>query len=332
MTASQRLRDAVMPTLPREGGLVVAVSGGPDSVALLQAICACRPEGTAVVVAHLNHQLRGAESDADEALVGELAQRLGVSFVRAGMDVRTLAQGDNLEATARRLRYAWLAEVAQAHGLGVVATGHTASDQAETVLLRLLRGAGFQGLRGIAGARDLVPGVTLVRPLRTITRREVLAYLDEIGEGARHDASNDDLTLTRNRIRQQLLPLLEADYNPAIARVLVRLADQADEFFQEEEATANELLARAERPRAEAVVILDRATLATEPRSRLRSLFRAVYRREGWPLDDVPFALWDRMAGVVLGAEAALDLPAGVRLRTLERVVRVFRVPASGAA
>lgn len=328
MRPSDRLRHAVRVLLDRERGrpgLVVAVSGGPDSVALLRAVHEARPDATRLVVAHLNHQLRGEASDADAAFVADLAGRLGLRFVGASRDVRALAVGENLEATARAVRYAWLAEVAREHGLDRIATGHTASDQAETVLLRLLRGAGFQGLRGIAAERELGPGLVVVRPLRTITRAEVLAYLAEVGQDARHDASNDDDALRRNRLRHHLLPLLEAEYNPAVARVLVRLADQAEEYFAEEDAAATELLALAERPRAGAVIVLDRRVLAGQPRFRLRGLFRAVYRREGWPQDDVPFALWDRIAGVALGEEPALDLAGGVRVECREQVVRVNR-------
>jgi tRNA(Ile)-lysidine synthase len=305
--------------------MVVAVSGGPDSVALLRAVHEMRPAGLVLVVAHLNHRLRGEESDADEALVASLAGELGLPFVRTAIDVKAEAEAtrENLEATARRLRYDWLAGVARERGLDCVATGHTASDQAETVLLRLLRGAGFQGLRGLAGEREIAPGVRLLRPLRSITRAEVSAYLEEIGQLARHDASNDDTTLTRNRIRLHLLPLLESEYNPAIARVLVRLADQAEEFFEEEQASAEELLGRAERARAGDLLILDRDALRTESRSRLRSLFRAIYRREGWSLDEMPFALWDRMAGVALGEHPAIDLPDGVRLQAREHVLQL---------
>jgi tRNA(Ile)-lysidine synthase len=321
------LRQAVRLVLQAERerpGLVLAVSGGPDSVALLRAVHELRLPGK-IVIAHLNHRLRGAESDADEAFVAQLAGSLGLPFVRTAVEVRERAEAEssNLEAMARTVRYEWLASVAREQGLDRIATGHTASDQAETVLLRLLRGAGFQGLRGIAGERTLEPGLVVLRPLRTVTRGEVLAYLDEIGQNARHDPSNDDASLRRNRIRHQLLPLLESDYNPAIARVLARLAEQAEEFFQEEEASSTELLALAERPRAGTMVVLDRRTLQAVPRSRVRSLLRAIYRREGWSQDDIPFAMWDRMAGVVWDEEPALDLPRGVRIERRENVVRL---------
>ena len=326
MSATQRLCEAVRrslaPPLP-----VLAVSGGPDSVALLRAVRQTWPDEP-LVVAHYNHQLRGEASDGDETFTSELSQRFNAMFAVGRADVRGEAERTqgNLEAVARSMRYAWLAEVARSQGREAVATAHTASDQAETVLHRLLRGAGFQGLRGIADEREIAPGVRLVRPLLTITRPEVLGYLAALGQASRHDASNDDANRTRNRIRHELLPLLEANYNPAIARVLVRLADQAEEFFHEEEATASELLTLAERPRAGAMIVLDRAALAGASRSQVRSLFRGIYRREGWPLDDVPFALWDRLAGVVRGEESALDLPAGVRIRTRGGVAQLYRV------
>src|SRR3954454_15857167 len=143
---------------------VVAVSGGADSVALLCALAADPPPG-GLVVAHLNHQLRGADSDADAAFVGALFPDLP-HHVEA-IDVRAAAAGGNLEATAREVRYAFLARVAAATGAGWVATGHTADDQAETVLHRLIRGSGLRVLRGLAAPRALPPGLGLVRPLLT---------------------------------------------------------------------------------------------------------------------------------------------------------------------
>jgi tRNA(Ile)-lysidine synthase len=132
------------------GGGVVAVSGGADSVALLRALVevGCSP----LTAAHLNHQLRGADSDADEAFVRDLAKSLGIGFRSTRVDVAKAAaeEGDNLEATARRIRYGWLVEVASEVGVRWIATGHTADDQAETILHRLIRGTGLQGLRGIA--------------------------------------------------------------------------------------------------------------------------------------------------------------------------------------
>jgi tRNA(Ile)-lysidine synthase len=323
-------------------GVVAAVSGGPDSVALLRALLAARPAAAPfpVVVAHLNHGLRGAESDADEDFVAGLCAGLtaagvpGLTAVRARLDVAALAraEGANLEAAARRARYAWLTEAARTAGARWVATGHTADDQAETVLHRLLRGAGLQGLRGIAARRELAPGVGLVRPLLAVTRAEVLAYLRELGQPFRTDSTNTDLKRMRNRIRHELLPLLARRYNPGAAAVLARLAAQADEAHREEEAAAAALLAEAERPRAGSLLVLDVARLAAAPRRLVRAALRRAWAREDWPVDAMTFEKWERLAGVALGESPAVDLPGRVRARRRDRVLQIGPITAFGAS
>jgi tRNA(Ile)-lysidine synthase len=313
------------------GGLVVAVSGGPDSVALLRALRDVREIGP-LTVAHLNHQLRGQESDADEVFVRALCERWSLDCRAERLDVRAAAaaEGGNLEGVARRLRYEWLARVAREAGTGWVATGHTADDQAETVLHRLLRGAGLRGLRGIAPRRELVPGVALVRPLLSATRAEVMAYLDEIGQAYRQDASNLDPAFTRNRFRHHLLPLLAAEYNPEIVAVLTRLAEQAEEAYAAEEGQARALLAAVERPRAGPLLVFDQGPLAAAPRHRVRETFRLAWEREGWPMGEMGFDAWERVAAVALGEAAAADLPGGVRVRCRGRVVQVGRADFPG--
>ena len=320
------------PTLPDRvrrfglpAGLVVAVSGGPDSVALMRAVAGVREPGSPLILAHLNHQLRGAESDADEAFVVALAASLGVSVETHRLDIAALAraEGGNLEAVARRERYRWLADVASRHGLSHVATGHTASDQAETVLHRLLRGTGIDGLRGIAARRDIGLGVSLIRPLLTVTREEVVAYLAALGQATRHDASNDDDTLTRNRIRHELLPLLQRDYNPRIAEALARLAVQADEISAAEEALAATLLLAAEMPRAGTMVVLSLDILRNAPRRVIRGAFRLLWEREGWPRDAMGFAEYERLADLVESDGGAHDMPGGVHVRRRGAVVQV---------
>jgi tRNA(Ile)-lysidine synthase len=284
-----------------------------------------------MTVAHLNHQLRGEESDGDAAFVGALRERLALTHpclqLRSdALKVAECAQAEhgNLEAVARRLRYTWLARIAQEAGVRWVATGHTADDQAETVLHRLLRGAGLQGLRGIAARRPLTPDVTLIRPLLGVTRAEVLAYLEAKGQPYREDSSNRNLALTRNRLRHELLPYL-ARYNPAIARVLCRLAEQADEAYRAVEVQAGALLAEAEQPRAGAVLIFHRERLSAAPRRLVCEMFRLVWAREGWPAGRMSFAAWERLADVAHGKAPGVDLPGGVRALSRERVVQLRR-------
>lgn len=318
------LRTSVRRTWAALGGagLVVAVSGGPDSVALLRALMDVRADASVpLVVAHLNHQLRGDASDADEAFVRTLHD----DVVTHRLDVAALARvrHDNLEATAREARYRWLADVARQRQLRFVATGHTADDQAETVLHRLLRGTGLDGLRGIAGRRPLSSEVEVVRPLLRVTREQILAYLDELGQPARFDETNQDVRYTRNRIRHDLLPLLARDYNPRVVETLTRLADQASEAAEEETQAAAVLLAEAERPRAGSMVVLDADVLRRASRRLARAALRLVWRREGWSLARMGFAEFERLADLIHADAGAYDLPGGVHARLRGSVLQL---------
>jgi tRNA(Ile)-lysidine synthase len=309
---------------------VVAVSGGADSVALLHALARLRDSGT-LVIAHLNHGLRGTESDGDEEFVRNLHDRLrrgGIADLELRCDridvaARAAAAGDNLEAAARHIRYDWLANVAAEFGVPRVATGHSAGDQAETVLHRLLRGSGLLGLRGIAPRRELRPGVELIRPMLSATRADVLAFLHEIDQPFREDRSNVDRRFTRNRLRHDLLPQLASEYNPDIHSTLARLAEQAADAFAEIEAQAAALLAECELPRTPDMLVLDRTKLGAAPRHLLREALRLLWRREGWPCDGMRFEDWNRAAAVVCGELTAVDLPGRVHVRGRGRVVQL---------
>jgi tRNA(Ile)-lysidine synthase len=330
------LADKVRLWLQRHGlepAGVVAVSGGPDSVALLRAFVELRRAAAPglLVIAHLNHGLRGPESDADEAFVRDLHARL-LAGGASGLDLRceqinvaelARSEGANLEATARQVRYDWLARVAQETGCHQIATGHTADDQAETVLHRLLRGAGLRGLRGIAPRRPLRPGVEVIRPLLTATRGEVLAYLEAEGQDSRRDSSNFDPAYTRNRIRHELLPHLALRYNPAVVGVLARLAEQAEEDYALLEAAARALLAEAELPRAGALLVFDRRRLTAAPRQLVREALRLAWEREGWPLGEMNFGHWERLAAVAFGEVTAVDFPGGLHAVCRERVLQL---------
>ena len=209
----------------------VGVSGGADSVALLRLLEQLSAElGIRLAVLHFNHQLRGAESDADESFVAQLAAVRGIEFLAGREDVAAAARahGWNLEDAARRLRYAFFASVVKAGRITRVAVAHTADDQAETVLARLVRGTGPAGLAAIYPVKGHV-----VRPLLEIRRAELRDYLAALGQPWREDASNLDLTRLRARLRHQILPVLERELQPAIVEHLGRLAEMArdDEAF-----------------------------------------------------------------------------------------------------
>jgi tRNA(Ile)-lysidine synthase len=309
----------------REPG-VVAVSGGPDSVALLRLLLEPRQAGLvgALTVAHLNHRLRGADSDTDEDFVQRLAREHSLPFRCQRINVAKLAEerGDNLENTARQVRYDWLTEIARGSGASWLATGHTADDQAETVLHRLLRGTGLQGLGGIPPRRELAPGITLIRPLLGCSRADVLAYLQAVQQEYRTDSSNVDLGFTRNRIRHELLPALVRDFNPAVVSVLCRLAEQAREVQSLLEIHVGELLKDAEMPRAGNLLVFNRPVLAKAPRHLLREMFRLVWNRENWPAGAMTFDDWDRLAALAC-QDDSIDLPEKIHARSTGKVIQV---------
>jgi len=208
--------------------LAVGLSGGADSVALLRALGERSGElGLVVHAAHLHHGLRGAEADADLEFARSLAAELGVRFHEDRVDAAGEAQqhGETIEEAARRLRYGWFRQLLGGGELDAVATAHTLDDQAETVLAKFLRGAWTEGLSGIYPAVEFPEG-GIVRPLLQTTRPEIEAYLKELGQGWREDSSNRHLTYTRNRIRHELLPLLEG-WNPRLREHLAQMADLA---------------------------------------------------------------------------------------------------------
>ncbi len=211
--------------IPPGSSVVVAVSGGADSVALLSLLHGLRERlGIGkIVIAHLNHGLRGGESDGDERLVRALAESLNTPFFTRRLHGHRLDE-PGLEAAAREERYRFFGEVRRETGCTFVATGHTSDDQAETVLMRILRGSGLNGLRGIHPLRE--DGV--VRPLLSVTKAELVGYLRSLGIPFRNDSSNCDCRFFRNRIRNVVLPAL-LEFQPRVVEHLTALAAEAVE-------------------------------------------------------------------------------------------------------
>ena len=222
--AARVLRTMQRDALVRKGArLVVALSGGADSVALVHLLRDLEPSGQIVVagLAHLNHQLRGAAADEDERFCRELAAGLGLPIEVERADVRALAreQGRSIEDAARTARYEFLERAANALGAECIAVAHTRDDQAETFLLRLIRGAGPRGLAGILPRAGRV-----VRPLLDVTRDEVRRFVADRQLAFREDASNADVTIPRNRTRHELIPYLRREFSAGIVDVLAREA------------------------------------------------------------------------------------------------------------
>ena len=241
-TFQEHLKARLDELLPPGAGIVAALSGGPDSVAMAHALAVLQDAGRlgrALELAHLNHCTRGADSDADQAYVERLARSWGCACRVGTEDVPALARSRkrSLEEAARDARYGFLARAAREAGAGAVLTAHTLDDQVETVLMRIIRGTGLGALGGMRALRPLGPGhgeIMLARPLLALSRSAVLAYCAGAGLEPRTDATNEDTRFTRNWVRWKLLPLL-AEANPQIRRSVLRLAElarAADELIE----------------------------------------------------------------------------------------------------
>jgi tRNA(Ile)-lysidine synthase len=269
------LRAAEVP--PRGGTLVVGLSGGKDSVALTDALaCLRRRRGFRLVAAHLDHGLRPGSAQ-DAAFCAELCERLDVPFQagRADVGARAARERGGLEQAARRERYAYLRRVRDEEKAAAIAVAHTRDDQAETLLLRLLRGAGATGLSGM---RPRVGDV--VRPLLAVSREEVLAHLRERGLEWREDPSNADTAHRRNRVRHELIPYLEERFNPGIRAALARTASLLADEAAHVRAEADSLLDAIAREEGEALS-LGRLALAEAPAAVARAAIRQALARAG---------------------------------------------------
>lgn len=316
----------------REHGLLragervaVAVSGGADSVALLRLLLELRSAlGLVLAVAHFHHGIRGAEADADQKFVEELAREHALPLHAAAGDApaHAAAEGLSLETAARELRYAWFRALLRAGEATRVATGHTLDDQAETVIMRTLRGAGTRGLAGVFPLQRVegAGGLAIVRPLLSVRRREIEEYLRGLGQEWREDSSNRDLRHLRNRVRHELLPRLERDYNPSLARVLGESAEVAraeEEYWRGE---VERLL-----PSVFHEGMLDARALARHPLALERRLLRAAGESLGVSLHFEHVQGLLRLATPAPGPARSCELPGGWTATRVRGEVRFQR-------
>ena len=296
----ERLQQAVLEyirkhELLKAGDRVgVAVSGGADSVALLRLLLELRKEvGLVLSVVHFNHKLRGSESDQDERFVAELAQRHKLELRCQSGDVAAHAAEKHLslETAAREMRYQYFRQLLLESRLNRIATGHTLDDQAETVLLKIVRGAGGRGLAGIYPQLSVTssqqapsPETFIIRPLLRTKRRDLEAYLRALGQDWREDKSNRDLRHMRNRVRHGILPRLERYLNPAVREAFAETAEIArseEEYWEKE--VARVLLRVWDAKNAGGVLSL--SVLADLPLALQRRLVRAASESLGMRLD-----------------------------------------------
>lgn len=301
----RKLSAAWPPGEWRDLTVLVAVSGGPDSVALLRALANLKGQAGGagrLVVGHFDHRLR-PDSAADRAFVGALAQELHLPFETGEATAEQLAQpmAEGIEAAVREMRYAFLQSTAEKVGARYVALGHTADDQVETVLFNLMRGTGLAGLGGMPRARALGTATSLIRPLLDVRRSDVLEYLHQCGQSYRVDSSNLSPDFARNRIRHELLPLVREKFGGDIDQAVVRLAQLAGDAQRLIEELADDLLERClQRSQERHEVYLNIAPLASTNRHLVREMFVALWRRMNWPLKDMGYGEWNSLAEMAM--------------------------------
>ena len=307
--------------------LLFAVSGGSDSVGLLRAAKEwARGAERQALVGHVNHGLRGGVCDADAAWVEALCASVGLESEVVQVSLAVASS----EGAAREARYRALEGLADEHGCQAVVTAHTSDDQVDTVLHHVIRGAGMAGLSGMSELGRTPAGKVLVRPFLSVSREGIRKWLVERGQEWREDASNADTGFTRNRIRHELLPLLERDFNPRVREALLRVSRLASDTMAATLSTAEMLWEASVVERSQSRVRVRCDVLGTVNEVQVREVLRWGWRQQRWPEQAMGFDHWCRLAEVVGGERTAVDCPGGVTARRQGGVMRLDRETRSG--
>lgn len=325
------LRDTVLQAIARHDLLtagdrvLVAVSGGQDSLTLLHVLHELSPDlQISLVVGHLHHGLRGADADADQRVVAELAAQLGLPFVTDRTDVAELArdEGIGLEEAGRRARYRFFDQAAEVHDCQKIALAHTATDRAETLLMNLFRGAGLHGLRSIPPRRGRI-----IRPLILVSRQETGEYCRIKGLDVRVDSTNQDPAPLRNRLRAELLPQLEREYGPGVEAALCRAAEHALAEIEWTEPLAAAALDDAREDEGLSV-----AQLHELPPGLRHRVLRRFLAEAGHPLTDLGQERWQALEALLDsgGTGRRLELSHGMKVELVYGVLTV--APAAAEA
>lgn len=326
------LGEAISGRFAASDSLLLAVSGGADSMALLHGMAllnASRGDDAGPLrlgVAHLNHGLRGLEGSKDLEFVQAAANQRQLPFFSEEISVLSqLLPGESVEEACRRHRYEFLVRVAQDNGFSTLATAHHQDDQAETVLHNILRGTGLRGLAGMSASRELESGLQLLRPLLNVSRSQILAFLAESGVSWRDDASNADSAFTRNRLRNQVLPDLEANVNPQVIRHLAGLAEQAREALVCIDQLAIRFLEQCVLQERKEIVRLRRDSFLQVESFLARHALGMLWDRVGWSKKEMTAAHWIAAESMLrTGQPSSLCLPHGIRVEVDGGIGRLF--------
>lgn len=318
-----RIAHALPPERWIRSPLIVAVSGGADSMALLRIVSELRrryeidPAKSSAIVAHVNYGLRGEASDLDEAFVAELAKELDFKFALHRPSIETNSSEDEL----RKIRYGFLLDLAYQTGSRLIATAHNADDQIETILFRLFRGTGLAGLSGIPPVANLDDTVSVVRPLLGVRRQEIETLLAALKQTFRVDVSNLSNDYTRNFLRNELIPKIESRFIGQFPTGLIRLSQQANELEAFVNSQARELFDVAVQRFANEVEI-DLRALAGQAPPVLRQVFRIIWQEQNWPEQSMSFEKWQQLAELVSRrVMVATEMPGRIRVEVRKNIL-----------
>ncbi len=297
--------------------VVIAISGGPDSVSLLLALNSLKKKfNINLSCAHLNHLLRGQESDKDERYVKRLADNFSMPLLVESKDAGKLAKEKklSLEQAARELRYDFLLRAAKKMGASKIAMGHTKDDQAETLLMRLLRGAGLRGLRAIPPMRKVQDNIFVIRPLIETSRKQITSYLKRKKIRPRLDSTNAKTAFLRNRLRHKLLPAIERYYSPKIKDILARTANVLDAdygYLLQQQQKAFRKIAKIKTGRSISLPIEGLRRLAP---SLKRGMVRLAIESIKGDLKGIDYRHWERIEDLIEEGLASFNLPGGIKV------------------
>jgi len=300
--------------------VLAAVSGGPDSVFLLQVLAGLKRKLKLgeITVCNLDHQLRGKESEEDSSFVKSLTGRMGLRYAHKKADIGKIKSKEiSTEETARSVRYKFFSECARKFGSNVIATGHTLDDQAETVIMRLIKGSSLKGIVGVAPVRTHGP-YRIIRPLIELEKKEIVACLRAAGAKYRVDSSNSGNLYFRNTVRNEILPFLER-YNPRLKRVLFTLADHLREdfdFIEREKLVAGSAAAR-DGAKGQTIELKD---IIVQPKAIQKEILRDMLEKSGGSVKKLSFKHWKDMEALIRRKPkgSSVHLPGGVEIKRTE--------------
>ncbi len=314
--------ESIWPKSAMQGVTVlVAVSGGADSVALTRLLHQVSPDHSRLVLSHFNHRLRGKDSDADEMFVQNMAVELGCELIveRAEAVKSGSNHGHGLEANARQQRYAFLEKAAKRCGARYVATAHTKDDQVETILQRIFRGSSLRGLAGIPIQRKLRDGITLMRPLLQVSRSELQEFLSELDQPYRVDQSNFSPQFTRNRVRHELIPLIQDIFSKTIANGVLALGNDSRQMSQLVRPLVDQLIEQGFRRGGQSAIAhgleVDCKAIRHHGDTILIEAFIQIWNANHWPLQQMNRQKWIDLAELALGDKnhGSINLPGDLK-------------------